>query len=122
MKKKRITGIISKARKFLASPAFRCMAVTLCLLVTSMDVFASSGANILNTQVNENIARYWGPVSAGIRIIGGIVGGIGGLRVYNKWQNGEQDTQKSIVAWLGALIFILLIPNLISALFGISAS
>jgi hypothetical protein len=51
--------------------------------------------------------------------IGGIVGVIGGIRIYNKWTNGDQDINKELVGWGGAALFLTLVPNFIGAFFGL---
>lgn len=54
-----------------------------------------------------------------IFVIAGVVGFFGGLKVYGKWNSGDQDTQKSAVSWFGSMIFIVLIGAVIKAFFGI---
>ena len=53
-------------------------------------------------------------------MIGGIVGLIGGLRIYNKWTNGDQDINKEILGWGGAALFLILVPTFIGAFFGLN--
>ena len=47
-------------------------------------------------------------VSNLVLMIGAIVGLAGGIRVYNKWNNGDQDVQKELIGWAGACVFLLL--------------
>ena len=49
--------------------------------------------------------------------IGAVVGLIGGVRVYIKWQSGDQDTQKAIMGWFGACLFLILVGVVIKAFF-----
>jgi hypothetical protein len=42
---------------------------------------------------------------------------IGGVRVYIKWQSGDQDTQKAIMGWFGACLFLILVGVVIKAFF-----
>ena len=46
-----------------------------------------------------------------------VVGLIGGVRVYIKWQSGDQDTQKAIMGWFGACLFLILVGVVIKAFF-----
>ena len=46
-----------------------------------------------------------------------LVGLIGGVRVYIKWQSGDQDTQKAIMGWFGACLFLILVGVVIKAFF-----
>lgn len=49
--------------------------------------------------------------------IGGVVGLAGAIRVYVKWQNGDQDTQKHLIGWMAASIFLVLAGTIISGFF-----
>ena len=62
--------------------------------------FAQSAAGI--DQATAEVSSYVDPVSNLIIAIGAVVGLIGGVRVYIKWQSGDQDTQKVIMGWFGA--------------------
>ena len=42
---------------------------------------------------------------------------IGGLRVYNKWTNGDQDVNKEILGYGGAMIFLIVVPEFVTAFF-----
>ena len=53
-----------------------------------------------------------------ILAIGGIVGLAGAIRVYVKWQNGDQDVQKHLIGWLAASIFLVLAGTIVSGFFG----
>lgn len=56
-------------------------------------------------------------VSNLILAIGGIVGLVGGIRVYIKWNNGDQDVQKELIGWAGACIFLLMAGVVIKTFF-----
>lgn len=57
-------------------------------------------------------------VSNLILMIGGVVGLVGGIRVYTKWQAGDNDVQKSLVGWIGACVFLLLTGTILKTMFG----
>nr|DAC75594.1 TPA_exp: conjugative transposon protein TraE [Elizabethkingia anophelis]DAC75677.1 TPA_exp: conjugative transposon protein TraE [Elizabethkingia anophelis]DAC76058.1 TPA_exp: conjugative transposon protein TraE [Elizabethkingia anophelis]DAC76121.1 TPA_exp: conjugative transposon protein TraE [Elizabethkingia anophelis]DAC76300.1 TPA_exp: conjugative transposon protein TraE [Elizabethkingia anophelis] len=50
--------------------------------------------------------------------VGGVVGLIGGVRIYNKWSNGDQDINKEVVGWGGACLFLIIVPQFVSSFFG----
>lgn len=75
---------------------------------------SSSGIDQATTEINS----YVDPVSNLIIAIGAVVGLIGGVRVYIKWQSGDQDTQKAIMGWFGACLFMILVGVVIKAFFG----
>jgi len=78
-------------------------------------VVAQSSSGI--DQATSEVTSYIDPVSNLIIAIGAVVGLIGGVRVYIKWQSGDQDTQKAIMGWFGACLFLVLVGVVIKAFF-----
>ncbi len=76
---------------------------------------AQSAAGI--DQATAEVTSYVDPISNLIIAIGAVVGLIGGVRVYIKWQSGDQDTQKAIMGWFGACLFLILVGVVIKAFF-----
>jgi len=58
-------------------------------------------------------------VSNLVLMVGAIVGLAGGIRVYNKWNNGDQDVQKELIGWAGACVFLLLSGSTLKLFFGL---
>ena len=85
------------------------------LFVSAYVSFAQSSAGI--DQATAEVGSYVDPVSNLIIAIGAVVGLIGGVRVYIKWQSGDQDTQKAIMGWFGACLFLILVGVVIKAFF-----
>lgn len=75
-----------------------------------------AGAQAL-TQATNDVKGYFEPVTTLIYVVAAIVGLIGGFRVYNKWQNGDQEVQKHAVGWFGAVLFLLAIAAILQAVF-----
>lgn len=68
---------------------------------------------------SSEIATYIDPVANFILIVGAVVGLIGGVRVYIKWNSGDQDVQKSIMGWFGSCLFLVTVGIVIKAFFGV---
>lgn len=86
------------------------------LIIQTMErVVAQNAAGI--DQATTEVKSYIDPVSNLIIAIGAVVGLIGGIRVYIKWQSGDQDTQKSLMGWFGACLFLVLVGVVIKAFF-----
>jgi hypothetical protein len=51
--------------------------------------------------------------------IGAIVGVIGAIKVFNKWNGGEPDTSKVATAWFGSCIFLVVVATVLKSFFGI---
>lgn len=88
------------------------------LLMARMGAFAQSGVNGLNT-ATTTLKTYVGPVTNTTLVIGGIVGLVGGLRVYSKWNSGDQDINKELMGWGGSCLFLVLSSLIVKAFFGL---
>lgn len=85
------------------------------LMFSAAELLAQSSSGI--DQATAEVSSYVDPVSNLIIAIGAVVGLIGGVRVYIKWQSGDQDTQKAIMGWFGACLFLILVGVVIKAFF-----
>jgi hypothetical protein len=66
---------------------------------------------------DSEIRTYFDPASNLILAIGAVVGLIGGIRCYIKWNTGDQDVMKSVMGWGGACIFLVIVALVIKAFF-----
>ena len=71
------------------------------------------------TTAQGHLESYVDPVCNIVMIIGGIVGIVGAIRVFSKWQNGDQDVTKSLMAWLGSCVFLVVGALVVKAFFGL---
>lgn len=67
----------------------------------------------------SELASYIDPITTLVMAIGGIVGIVGGIRIYNKWNNGDHDINKEILGWGGSALFLILAPLLVKGMFGL---
>ncbi|MCX3265646.1 DUF4134 domain-containing protein [Pedobacter agri] len=67
----------------------------------------------------SSLTAYIDPVSTLTLAIGAVVGIIGGVRVYIKWNSGDQDINKEIMGWGGSCLFLVLVSVVIKAFFGV---
>lgn len=89
------------------------------VMVLSTDVlFAQSGAAGVNAATTE-LKKYVPLVTNLIMAIGGIVGIIGGVRIYNKWNSGDQDVNKELMGWGGSCVFLIVAPLVVKGFFGV---
>jgi hypothetical protein len=51
--------------------------------------------------------------------IGALLGLIGGVKVYQKWNHGDHDTGKVAAAWFGSCIFLVVVATVIKSFFGL---
>jgi len=81
-------------------------------------VFAQSGVNGLNT-ATSTLKTYVDPTTNIALVIGGLVGIIGGIRVYSKWNGGDRDINKDLMGWGGSCLFLVLSSLIVKAFFGL---
>lgn len=91
--------------------------LTACIMLLAVTpAFAQGGATAISNAASD-IKDYWDPIKLILKAVGGLVGFIGGLRVYNKWTNGDQDVNKEILGYGGAMIFLIVVPEFVTAFF-----
>ncbi|MEO6731305.1 MAG: DUF4134 domain-containing protein [Ferruginibacter sp.] len=94
------------------------LAATTILLLISLYVSAqdgNAGINAANTQVRSYFAAGTNLMYA----VGAIVGLIGAVKVYQKWNSGDQDTGKVAAAWFGSCVFLVIVATVIKSFFGV---
>lgn len=75
-----------------------------------------------NAGINEATNKVKGYFAAGTNLmyaIGAIVGLVGAIKVYNKWNSGDQDTGKVAAAWFGSCVFLVVVATVLKSFFGI---
>lgn len=75
-----------------------------------------------NTGINQATTMVSSYFDTGINLmyaVGGILGLIGAVRVYQKWSHGDHDTSKVAAAWFGSCIFLVVVATLIKSFFGL---
>ena len=88
------------------------------LTIASARLAMAQGAIGIDAASSELIT-YIDPVANMILIVGAIVGLIGGVRVYLKWNQGDQDVHKSIMGWFVSCLFLIVVGIVIKAFFGV---
>jgi len=92
----------------------------MCLLAlfgTSSFMLAGGTGSTAVTTAANTIKGYWPAITTLSKAIGGVVGVIGGIRIYNKWSNGDNDINKELLGWGGSCLFLILAPTFIGAFF-----
>ncbi len=75
----------------------------------------TAGINAANTQVRSYFAAGTNLMYA----VGAIVGLIGAVKVYQKWNSGDPDTGKVAAAWFGSCVFLVVVVTVIKSFFGV---
>lgn len=94
------------------------IAYLLFFLLTSVISFSQDG----NAGINEANTRVRSYFDAGTNLmyaIGAVLGLIGAVKVYSKWNHGDPDTGKVAAAWFGSCVFLVVVATVIRSFFGI---
>lgn len=75
----------------------------------------NAGINAANTQVRSYFATGTNLMYA----VGAIVGLIGAIKVYQKWNSGDHDTGKVAAAWFGSCVFLVIVATVLKSFFGL---
>lgn len=93
-------------------------AVAAISLSAVQSTFAQGGTVGIDA-ATSSLTSYVDPISTLILAIGAVVGLIGGIRVYIKWNSGDQDINKELMSWGGSCLFLVLVSVVIKAFFGV---
>ncbi|NLU91386.1 DUF4134 domain-containing protein [Chitinophaga sp. Ak27] len=112
--------------KFLRSRRFSRENIVLTVLVMALlmncaDVFAQAGGNgnAGITAAETQVKGYFSTAVNLVYAIGAIVGLVGAVKVFNKWNSGDQDTGKVASAWFGSCIFLVVVATVLKGFFGV---
>ena len=104
-------------RKVFYKQGRRLLFITASVLLTTY-LFAQDGNAGIN-DANTKVRSYFASGTNLMYGIGAIVGLIGAVKVYNKWNAGDHDTGKVAAAWFGSCVFLVIVSTVIRAFFGI---
>ena len=97
-------------------PRYLPLAGSLCSFFFSYGQDGVAGINQATTLINGYFATGVNLMYA----VGAILGLIGAVKVYQKWNHGDHDTGKVAAAWFGSCIFLVVVATVIKSFFGIA--
>lgn len=109
--KSKIQFIIRKGKAF-----------ALALLVYLLALAIPSNAQDGNAGINEATMRVRSYFTTGTSLmyaIGAILGLVGAIKVYQKWNSGDPDTGKVAAAWFGSCVFLVIVATVLRSFFGL---
>jgi len=99
-------------------PRWRIAAVAALMgMSTTLMAQPGNGAGALTTTATT-IKSYGTAVQTIVLALGVVIGLIGAVRVYSKFHNGDPDTQKAVMSWFGAALFLVAVGSILTAFFG----
>ncbi|MFD2164511.1 DUF4134 domain-containing protein [Paradesertivirga mongoliensis] len=87
-------------------------------LLLIQETFAQDG----NAGINEATTKVKSYFETGTDLmyaIGAVVGLVGAIKVYQKWNSGDHDTGKVASSWFGSCVFLVIVATVLQSFFGI---
>jgi hypothetical protein len=84
----------------------------------SICAYSQDGNAGLN-EANTRVRSYFDAGTNLMYAVGAIVGLVGAVKVYNKWNTGDHDTGKVAAAWFGSCVFLVVVATVIKSFFGL---
>jgi hypothetical protein len=75
-----------------------------------------------NAGINEATMRVRSYFTTGTSLmyaIGAVLGLVGAVKVFQKWNSGDPDTGKVASAWFGSCVFLVIVATVLRSFFGI---
>jgi hypothetical protein len=97
---------------------FRQVLATVSFLLISLCLYAQDGNSGI-TAATTQVKSYFSTGTSLMYAIGAIVGLVGAIKVYKKWNDGEHDTGKVASSWFGSCIFLVVVATVLKSFFGV---
>ncbi len=94
------------------------LAVTSFLTMMAASMYAQDG-NAGIDEATTMVTSYFDSGANLMYAVGALLGLIGGVKVYQKWNHGDHDTGKVAAAWFGSCVFLVVVATVIKSFFGI---
>jgi peptidoglycan/LPS O-acetylase OafA/YrhL len=99
-------------------PSRKAIVILILLLVVTTVVIAQDGEAGIQ-EATDKVKLYFAKAQLLLYAIGGVIGIVGAIKVYNKWSHGDPDTNKTAAAWLGACVFLVVVATVLKKFFGL---
>jgi hypothetical protein len=88
------------------------------LFVCCFSARAQDGIAGIN-EANQKVRSYFDAGTELMYAVGALLGLIGAVKVYQKWNAGDPDTGKVAAAWFGSCVFLVVVATVIKSFFGV---
>lgn len=112
MKMKRLTCQRPGKKKLLMA------GIAIALSVAGLSAMAQD-ANAGINEANQKVRSYFASGTNLMYAVGAILGLIGAVKVYQKWNAGDPDTSKVAAAWFGSCVFLVVVATVLKSFFGV---
>ena len=103
---------------FKSKTGMLCICLGVLAVLISIDVIAQDGTAGIN-EANSKVRSYFAAGTNLMYAVGAVLGLIGAVKVYSKWNQGDPDTSKVAASWFGSCVFLVVVATVIKSFFGI---
>lgn len=96
----------------------RFVSLLVLLFVCYFTARAQDGIAGIN-EANQKVRSYFDAGTELMYAVGALLGLIGAVKVYQKWNAGDPDTGKVAAAWFGSCVFLVVVATVIKSFFGV---
>lgn len=89
------------------------------LLAMAWERAMAQGGNAGIQAADAQVRSYFADGTNLMYAIGALLGLIGAVKVYQKWNSGDPDTGKVAAAWFGSCVFLVVVATVIKSFFGV---
>ena len=93
-------------------------AIMFCSTLITISAFCQDGNAGIN-EANTKVRSYFDSGTNLMYAVGAVLGLIGAVKVYSKWNHGDHDTGKVAAAWFGSCVFLVVVATVIKSFFGL---
>lgn len=117
-----IKSIINMKTKVIQFSIRKGKAFALALTVYSFAMLLPAYAQDGNAGINEATTQVRSYFDTGTQLmyaIGAVLGLVGAVKVFQKWNGGDPDTGKVAAAWFGSCVFLVIVATVLRSFFGL---
>src|SRR5476649_2062247 len=105
--------------KYRMSAVIKTIAAFVSLVILTLQAAVAQDGNAGINQATTQVKSYFDTGTNLMYAIGAIVGLVGAIKVFKKWNDGEHDTGKVASSWFGSCIFLVIVATVLKSFFGV---
>jgi hypothetical protein len=102
-----------------AAEVAKMISLVFSILILLVGVATAQDGNAGINQATTQVKSYFDTGTNLMYAIGAIVGLVGAIKVFKKWNDGEHDTGKVASSWFGSCIFLVIVATVLKSFFGV---
>src|ERR1700761_3096711 len=109
---------MKRAVKKIGSTKKVILLTTAFIAIKLMAVAQTADGNAGINQATPQVKSYFSTGTNLMYSICAILGLVGAVKVYSKWNSGDHDTGKVAAAWFGSCVFLVIVATVLKSFFG----